>query len=132
MYAWTESKVKIYLQVLSAKGWCHKQRNLYKATDRGTVGQQSNALSICAQVTSRYPFAMFRSNCGGIGTLLSLPARHCALVDAVAGRWISTRPSKYASLISQFLENVNSGRCVVYRGVVFLCCMISLLGTRVE
>lgn len=106
-----KGKVKIYLWALSAKGWYHKQRSLYEATDRGTVGQQSNALSTCAQVTPRYPFAVCRSNCGGIGTLLSLPARHCALVDAVAGRWISTRPSKYASLISQFLENVNSGRC---------------------
>ena len=58
-------------------------------------------------------FTVCRSNYGGVGAILSLPLQHCALVDAVCGRWISTRPSKYATLIAQFLENVekgNSGR----------------------
>lgn len=41
----------------------------------------------------------------GIGALLSLPPKHNAIVDVVAGRWINGRPIKYGKYISQFLES---------------------------
>ena len=47
----------------------------------------------------------------GVWELLSMPARHSDLVEAVGSRWINAKPSKYAKYIAHFVDKCE--KCVV-------------------
>ena len=63
-----------------------------------------------------------------------LPPRHHAVVDAVASRWLSSRTSKYAKLISQCFESIDkrsSEPLAMYRTVLgHLQRLVGLGGNR--
>ena len=57
-----------------------------------------------------------RSGVMGVWELLSMPARHSDLVEAVGSRWINAKPSKYAKYIAHFVDKCE--KCVV---ATFMC-----------
>ena len=57
-----------------------------------------------------------RSGVMGVWELLSMPAQHSDLVEAVGSRWINAKPSKYAKYIAHFVDKCE--KCVV---TTFIC-----------
>ena len=63
-----------------------------------------------------------RSGVMGVWELLSMPAWHSDLVEAVGSRWINAKPSKYAKYIAHFVDKCE--KCVF---TTFMCIVTTFI-----